>query len=276
MLPELHAALQRLLWERGQISPQEVDITFEAPTRERIEPLLRPTINLFLFEVQENVELRQTNWQVERSNARVERRQPPRRIDLRYMISALSTEVEDEHALLWRTLATLLKYPELPRELLPDELQRMEQPIAARTAQQDGGQRMLDVWSALGATPRPALYYVVTVPVDLEIVLSAPLVLTRTIQYRKLPPSAAATETTTVTGGVVRGVVRRADSSPLGGAEVSLVADPGVVSVANANGEFHLARVPTGQIRLRVKLPDGVEREVELTVPSTSYDVVVD
>jgi hypothetical protein len=47
MLLDLHTALQRLLYERGNISSKEVDITFEAPTRERIDKLTRPTINVF-------------------------------------------------------------------------------------------------------------------------------------------------------------------------------------------------------------------------------------
>lgn len=70
MLLELHNTIQRLLYERGNISPHEVDITFEAPTRERIDKLIRPTINLFLFDLQENTELRQSDFERTRNNGR--------------------------------------------------------------------------------------------------------------------------------------------------------------------------------------------------------------
>src|SRR5947208_13954480 len=104
MLLAIHNTLQRLIYERGRINPNEVGIQFEAPTRERIDKLTRPTVNLFLFDLQENTELRQSNYEVTRNNGRAERRLVPRRFDLRYMVSALTTSVEDEHQLLWRVL----------------------------------------------------------------------------------------------------------------------------------------------------------------------------
>src|SRR5438270_10597726 len=122
MLLELHNTLQRLLYDRGQINPREVDIQFEAPTRERIDKLTRPTINMFLFDLQENTELRQSNFETTRNNGRAERRQAPRRFDLRYMVSVLTTEVEDEHQLLWRVFLTLVRHPHFPPEVLFDEL----------------------------------------------------------------------------------------------------------------------------------------------------------
>src|SRR5436189_27331 len=105
MLLELNNTLQRLIYERGSISPREVDITFEAPTRERIDKLTRPTICLFLFGMQENAELRQSNFQTTRNNGKAERRLEPRRYEMRYMVSALTNSIEDEHQLLWRNSA---------------------------------------------------------------------------------------------------------------------------------------------------------------------------
>src|SRR3989440_11546187 len=164
MLLELHNTLQQLLYERGQISPREVDITFEAPTHERIDKLTRPTINMFLFDLQENIELRQSNFETTRNNGRAERRQAPRRFDLRYMVSALTTAIEDEHELLWRVLVTLVQHPQLPAELLSDELRTLGAPLTMRVSQADEGQRLSGIWTALGIPPHPALYYVVTAP----------------------------------------------------------------------------------------------------------------
>ncbi len=272
MLTELHAALQRLLWERGHISSREVDVTFEAPTRERIERLTRPTVNLFLFDVRENTELRQTNWQVTRGNGHAERRQPPRRIDLRYMVSALTTEIEDEHALLWRALATLLKYPELPKDLLPEELRAIAVPISAKISPDDNGRRLLDVWTALGVPPHPALYYVVTAPVDLELAIQAPLVLTRAARYMRTRQPEATPETAIQVGGVVRD---RA-GAPVAGVTVVVDGSAGEGCKTNAMGAYRLRDVAHGEVRLRVSRPDGSRQVVAIQVPQASYDLVLD
>src|SRR4051794_23733026 len=104
MLTDLQIKLTQLLYERGHIDPAHVDIRFHAPTKEWLASLTRPTIDLFLFDLKENTEKRQTQMEPVRGNGRFERRMPARRIDLFYMVAALASEVEDEHALLWRVL----------------------------------------------------------------------------------------------------------------------------------------------------------------------------
>src|SRR5262245_47904139 len=114
MLTEIHQALGQLLWEEGRIPSDEVAIRFEVPTREWICSLTLPTIDLFLFDLKENTDLRQTALQTSVRNGRAEHRMAPRRMDLYYMVSALTTEIEDEHQLLWRALVTLMRFPQLP------------------------------------------------------------------------------------------------------------------------------------------------------------------
>lgn len=257
MLLELHTMLQRLLYERGQINPQEVEIRFEAPIQERIDRLLLPTINFFLFEVQENVELRQNAYQTVRANGRGERRPPPRRFDLHYMVSALSSEIEDEHLLLWRVLTTLVRYPHLPDELLSESVRLLDIPLVTRLCESEESQRLLSIWNSLGAAPRPALAYIVTVPVDLALVIEAPLVLTRIARYQRLSPGEQAIET----GRQVGGVVRNKQGAPLAGVRVSL-AGRASESITSAEGRFVLSNVPGGQVNLRLIPPQGRERLV--------------
>jgi len=252
MLYKLHTTLQRLLYERGQISPQEVDITFEAPTRERIERLLLPTVNLFLFEIEENAELRQNAYQTVRGNGRAERRQPPKRFDLRYMVSALSSEIEDEYQLLWRVLTTLVRYPQIPEEFLPEEARALEIPLVTKLGQSEESQRLLGVWNALGVQPRAALAYTVTVPVELAIVSEAPLVLTRTARYTRLPPGEQASEARTQIGGVVR----NKNGEALAGVRVA-IEGRATESVTDASGRFVLGNAPAGQVTLSIIPADG-------------------
>lgn len=191
MLLEVHSALQRLLYERGQISAREVDIQFERPTREQIDKLTRPTVNLFLFELQENSELRENDFHTRRSssNSRAERYLPPRYFDLRYMVSILTSAIEDEHLLLWRVLTTLVRHRQFPPDLLSEELRDPDCFLTSKVSQDDDGERLSSLWNALGVPPRPALSYILTVPVAMDQVVEAPLVLTRTVRYTNMHES---------------------------------------------------------------------------------------
>ncbi len=263
MLLELHTTLQRLLYERGQVDPREVDITFEAPTRERIDRLIRPAINVFLFDLQENTELRQGDFERTRSNGRVERRPPLRRFDLRYMVSALTTEVEDEHELIWRALLTLLRHPQFPAELLSEELRALEPAPTTKVSQADESQRLSSLWTALGVPPHPALYYVVTVPVDMNMVFEAPLVLTRTARYKR----GHADEIPQEIGIQIGGVVRSEEGKPLVNVRVALEGRAAIGSETNEEGRFVLAGVPSGPVKLRVTRSDGEQKIVTVEVP---------
>lgn len=274
MLSEIHAALRQLIWDYGRISPDEVDISFEAPTRERIERLVRPTVSLFLFDLVENTEMRQSSFPTTRLSDHSERRMPPRRVDLRYMVSALTSEIEDEHRLLWRVLATLLKYPQLPDELLPEEARGGEIAVTTKANQMDDGRRLLDVWSGLGATPHPAIYYVVTAPLDLDVVVRSPLVLTRTLRYRRGAGEAGEDTHDTVTD--IGGVVRDKNGQPVAGASVLIEGSARESVVTNATGEFILPAVAVGALRLIVTPPGKRARTVAITVPAPSYDVTLE
>lgn len=271
MLADLHDVLRRLLWERGHISPDEVDIRFEAPTRDLIDRLLRPTISLFLFDVRENTTLRQTNFPSARANGHAERRMPPRRVDLHYLVSALSTEIADEHELLWRAMVTLMKYPEPPRELLPADLRDTEPALVARVWPSEVTASLTDLWSALGSPPRAAIIYALTAPVDLDVAITSPLVLTRAARYRRIAGDQAPPEERTHIGGVVRD----AAGSPVAGARVLLDGSAGEGILTGDNGAFTLPNVPSGSVTLRIVAPDGASQLTRITVPSEKYDVTL-
>jgi hypothetical protein len=274
MLLPLHSALQSLMYEYGQIDPLEVEIRFEAPTREWVSSLTRPTISFFLFDLQEKTDLRQTSFETTRTQNQAVRRMAPRRVDLRYMVSALTSVIEDEHQLLWRTLVTLMKYPQLPPEVLPEELRTLEPPLTTRVSQPDDGPRLWELWNGLEMPPRPALLYVVTAPIDLEIAFEAPLVLTRTARYGRFADdkTLAAPETGVQIGGMVRN--RRGE--PLAGASVAVEGSAAGSSVTNSEGQFTLAGVPSGAVTLRVSRAEGPPALVKVEIPSVGYEITVD
>jgi len=270
MLKDSHLALGQLLYSRGMIPP-EVDIRYEAPTQQWVDSLIRPTISFFLFDVQENKEKRETNLQTFRGNGRAERRMPPRRIDLMYCVSVFATEISDEHALLWRVLATLMKYEQFPEDVLPDSLREIDPRLTTRIADGDMSNRLADLWSALGMPPHAALGYILTAPMDLDISIQAPLVLTRTARYENLGGDEIYD-----TALQIGGVVRSKSGKPLDGFTVRRRDSAREGSTTNFEGYFRLGAVPRGRLRLDVLKDGKLRKQVEIDVPADSYEIVLD
>ncbi|GCE16164.1 Pvc16 family protein [Tengunoibacter tsumagoiensis] len=268
MLRDIHTALQRLFYQCGNISPQEVDIRFDAPTRECIEQLTRPTIYLFLVALQENIGLRQPKFEANYQHNRTERRPMPRRFDLRYMVFTLTREIEDDHLLLWRALLTLIRNPYIPSDLLSDELRRLNPPLVTRIEQRDEEPTFLNFWNACGIPPRPALSYIITIPVNSEVLTEEPLVLTHSTRPSPKWADRPLQEIKQQIGGIVHGM----DSAPLMGARVALEGRANESCITDHEGRFSLRHVPTGLIRLRITLPDRGHKIVLIEVPSTSTE----
>ena len=270
MLTELHATLRALLYDRGLIDRGEVEIAFDAPARPWIGAQTRPTLNFFLYDIEENTDLRSTAMQTARGNGVGIHRMPPRRFDLRFMVSAITTAIEDEHLLLWRALVTLMKYPTIPTELLPEAARAYDLPVATKVTKPNDSPRPLDLWSALETPPRPALLYVVTLPVDLEIMLQSPLVLTRTARYVRTLGEGPVEHSVHIGG-----VVRDKSGKPLAGARVA-AAGRTFEATTSADGEFVLPDVGSGPVTLRVSRDGRPDKRVTFEIPSDQYEIVVD
>jgi hypothetical protein len=272
MLSAIHTAVQTLLRDRGLIDALDVDVSFEVPQDEWVRSLTRPTVDLFLFEVQENTEKRDSSPQTTVNGGRAERRMPPRRIDLYYMVSVLTADVEDEHELLWRVLATLMKYQQFPPEVLPDALRSIAPPMTARIASRDDARNLLDLWSALDTEPHPAICYVLTAPMDLALTIEAPLVLTRTARYRKM---ASGDQVSRDVGVQIGGTVRDSIGHPVADVTIS-PAGTGQGSVTASDGRYILQGIPEGAVMLTVARNGQEQKRVQVRVPGDSYDIVLD
>jgi Pvc16 N-terminal domain len=270
MLPEVHQAIQDLIYREGRIERSEVDVAFEVPTKEFVDKLVRPTLNLHLVELQENTDLRQAQFQASQTNGKAQFRALPRRIDLRYVVTALTTNSDDAFRLLWRVLGVLMRSPELPPELLPKEL-TLDFPIPARVAQPDSGLKLLDIWSAVGGEPRAAFGYVLTVPMDLALTMEAPLVLSRNLDYRSLNGSGRYEEQS-----FIHGVVRDSAGVAIDDATIQIVDDPSTWTRSDKQGAFGLRAPRAGNVVVRVTTPDGVVKDIDLNVPATAYDLRID
>lgn len=150
----------------------QANITFATPD-DTFPPtgVSLPAINLFLFEVHENVQLRDLEHGIEqRPDGTLARVAPPVRVDCHYLVTAFAqpqASLHEEHQLLGAALKALMRHRVLPREVLQGSLATMEAPVRATTALHDA-RPSIELWQALKGKPRACLHYTITVPVDLK------------------------------------------------------------------------------------------------------------
>jgi hypothetical protein len=168
MINDLDDALERLLaQELGRIFTEAVSVVFDTPV-EDFRPTTR-TIDLFLYDVRENRELRSNDWLVERNDdGGVRKRRAPVRVDCSYLITAWAGDAKSEHNLLGEVMKILLRYPTLPATVLQGgSLGGQEPPLPTAVLQPGRLQSLGEFWQALGGEPKAALNYTVTIVVEL-------------------------------------------------------------------------------------------------------------
>ena len=189
MLHELDQTLATLL-KRELPGRDQITVSFAAPDDQfSVKP---PAVDLFLYDVRENLELRSNDEVVERqTDWTAIRYRPPVRVDASYLITAWpgggagqTDSSEDEHMLLSAVMRVLLRFPKLPRELLQGSLARQDWPLPVTTLQPGRLQSLGEFWQALGGKPKAALNYTVTLPVDVSEPETQPLVIDKEIRMR--------------------------------------------------------------------------------------------
>jgi len=189
LLHELDQTLAALL-KRELPGRDQITVSFAAPDDQfSVKP---PAVDLFLYDVRENLELRSNDEVVERQTDWTSvRYRPPVRVDASYLITAWpgggsgqSDASEDEHMLLSAVMRVLLRFPKLPRELLNGSLARQDWPLPVSTLQPGRLQSLGEFWQALGGKPKAALNYTVTLPVDVSEPETQPLVIDKEIRMR--------------------------------------------------------------------------------------------
>jgi hypothetical protein len=163
VIQDLDDSIKELLVQKVPLDPHAVDIKFEMPMAEWAAGVSRPTINVFLYDVRENHELRSNQVIESRTGNVATVSRSPVRIDLSYLITAWTAEVADEHYLLGRLLATLLSYPFLPTEVLQGTMQTQPWPVPTWVAQPERTPNSWDFWTGLEGRLKAGISYVVTV-----------------------------------------------------------------------------------------------------------------
>ncbi|WP_326533853.1 DUF4255 domain-containing protein [Pseudorhodoferax sp.] len=176
MINDLDATLARLL--RSNLPPEwadQVQISFAAPDSQfPPQSVALPAIDLFLYDVRENLELRSNDLSTQRrSDGTALQRRPPVRVDFSYLVTAWPSESvagpwEDEHRLLGEVMRALLQHRTIPQELLAGSLALQETPLPVSSLQAGRLHSPGEFWQAMGGKPKVALHYTVTASVETD------------------------------------------------------------------------------------------------------------
>lgn len=165
---EVDTALRTLIERETGI--RDVDVVFDAPTREWAGRRTVPTVDVYLYDIREDLRRRERgvlNEYNEDQTRIVGRHLPPRHLKLSYLVTAWTQRPEDEHRLLSALLGTFLRYEALPSDLLSGPLAEIGLPVPLTVGlppPEDRG--FADVWSALGGELKPSIDVVVIAPVN--------------------------------------------------------------------------------------------------------------
>ncbi len=186
VIVDVDEALATLL-RRDVLNGAQVDVAFDAPTRDWAAKRSGPALNVFLHDIREDTRRRQYGQVTVRGadGHAAARRKPPRVFNLSYLVTAWTQRPEDEHRLLSAVLLSLLGYEALPPELLSKDLQALGVPCGLTVGSTPGTERSTaDIWPALGGELRPSLDVIVAAPalpgaaVDVAPLVLAPAVVT--------------------------------------------------------------------------------------------------
>lgn len=168
MIFEVDTALRTLIERETGI--RDVEVVFDAPTREWAGRRTVPTVDVYLYDIREDLRRRERGVITEYNDDQtriVGRHLPPRHLKLSYLVTAWTQRPEDEHRLLSALLGAFLRFEALPADLLSGPLAEVGLPVPLTVGlppPEDRG--FADVWSALGGELKPSIDVVVIAPVN--------------------------------------------------------------------------------------------------------------
>ena len=284
MIYELSETLRELLEREMPIRKGDMDILFDLPKREWSSRLSKPTLNIFLFDFLENVDLRGSEqWEkLDNYDGTVSLHRNPVRMNFLYLITSWAKEIQDEQQLLSAALVTLLQQPYFPDDLLPDALKNQPVPIRLEVVQNRILSNLSEFWSTMENDPHPGIRLTITLSVDPYKPLTYTRVATSEIRFRQVPsPEMAALEdrddkvkaVLSKTYFSVSGTIRSKKYSP--SALRLKVAETGKEVSIEEDGQFKIRRLNEGEYHLDVLMDDRVLRHEKIQVPSPHYDIDV-
>lgn len=259
--PELHQAL----------------IAFDRPD-DSFKPA-QTTVDLFLFDVRENMELRSNEPKIERLNGQAVIHRAPMRVACSYLVTAWPVGGTDlvlqEQRLLAQVLQAFSANPTIPAAFLKGKLVGQEPPLPMMASHPEELKNPAEFWTAIGNKMRASITVTVTISMDVSAPVTAPIsktLLVRLGERAALDVEALKTagkdEFYRIGGKVTSG------GNPVPGATVAILG-AGLAARTDSAGEYVLGAMAAGAYTLDVQA-NGTTKQVSVAVPAaagSNYDV---
>ena len=267
-LADLDEALRTLLRrELERHGFEGVEIAFDAPASDWSAKLTSPTVNLFLYDLRENVAQAEATTREVRMNGSNHTVPPPMRLEVTYAVTAWTKAVEDEHRLLSQVLAILFSHTSLPADLLEGRLAAAAQYRAIETEVGRPKEEKADFWTSIGGRYKASIDYAVRLEVESGVTFTrGPEVRTQTMRTHL--GSRSTMEELQRFGGVIRDP----DGALVEGAWVVLP-DLGRWTSTGRDGRFLFDGVRHGDHRVIARTAGGDEASGTATVPGRGVDL---
>jgi len=236
-------------------------ILFDRPSDPYAPP--ETTLNLFLFDIRENTELRSNEPVTRRVGNQTFTQPPPLRVSCTYLVTAWPVEGLDapkqEHRLLSQALRLFAATPTLPGPFLSGSLVNQEPPMPMLLAQPEGIRNPAEFWAALGGRMKASLLLTVVFSMPVADEAAFPAVISSGLRINAEPLFFR-----------IAGTVTDAAAAPAPAATVELVGR-GRSTTTNSAGQFSLAGIVPGPYTLRATLGPATQSGA-ITVPAPAGD----
>jgi Pvc16 N-terminal domain/Carboxypeptidase regulatory-like domain len=246
-------------------------VSFERPS-ETFNPS-QTTLDLFLYDIRENVELRTNEPVVTRSNGQALLQRPPLRVACCYLVTAWPVGGAEpslqEHRLLSQALLVLSGHATLPAKFLKGSLVGQEPPLPMLATHADGMKNPAEFWTALGNKLRPSITLVITISLEVFAQETAPLAATTVVRIGERVAGAHELSASTAQEFFhVGGRVLDAGGAPVAGAAVTLTGTA-FQTESDADGYFRLGPLAKGSYTIRAQAGQSA-KEVKIVVPAAA------
>ncbi|MBD2343801.1 Pvc16 family protein [Anabaena subtropica] len=245
-------------------------IEFSHPSN-RKEETGGPTLNLYIYDIRESKQFQHSGKQVERKLTRALQSASvnwsPSWFDISLLLTAWDRTALGEHQLLSEALTLLLRHRALREEFLVPELRgygNLNMTVSLEPQIEAGS-----LWSALTIPLRPALYLMVSVPVEPQAA-SVPLVWERIIRLHNEFGTENGSIETIARQVMIAGAVKSAVTHlPLLETEVKVTGTQ-KSTTTNKEGLFYFENLRFGNYVLALNCPGYLPQNVNVLVDSPS------
>jgi len=145
-----------------------IDVDFSLPDKEWSSGLTRPTVNVYLWDVQREAKGNKGGLEEVQREGQIVRRLPLPRVRLGYFVSVWAGEESDEHLLLGRVMRSALRSKAVANDLIPAGLVEPGTGLELSLGSQDR-RLALDFWRNIDGRFRPGLELEVRFALDLGL-----------------------------------------------------------------------------------------------------------